>query len=255
LIKIIVFFLCPIILFSQEIKGKIYDSESTAKGIKVYNISKEIKTYTDDNGDFQILASINDTLYFESLFHQPKSVKVKSSYFNEIIVFELKKVINELGEFLLEDNKQDKFNSESQSDDLGQQLANAIKNNPPLYTPQSQYANGANIFNLVGMVFKLFKRKKKNKIKPIEYIKYKDLDSLFKNDNLFNLKLINQDLKIESQYANLFLDYCEEKYLNKTLILEKNKVILLDSMFKFGEEFLKITMAYKASVDSLKSKK
>jgi len=253
-VKYLIFFLLPISLFSQNIKGKVYDNQSTVKGIKIYNVSKQTKTYTDGEGEFTIAASVNDTLFFESLFHHPKQIKLKQNDFDDIVVFELQKVVNELGEVLLSNTKAKEFDAVEYSNITGLQLANDIKNNPHLYVPESAYSGGANLFGLIGMAIKLFKKKDKYQPKPIEYINYKHLDSLFKKDDFFDLRLLSQDLKIPGEYAHLFLDYCETKSLNKELISEENKVILLDSLVEFSREFLKITQEFEASKDALRTK-
>lgn len=240
--------LLPIHVFSQSINGKVYDSESTAKGIKVYNISQKTLTYTNSEGDFSISAIASDTLLFESLFHHSKLVKLKQSDFVDIVVFELKKSVNSLEEVVISDIDED-FNPLEYTENAERALKRDMKNNMQLYIPQSSYANGMNFVEIAKMIGKLFK--KKNKSKPIEYITHKHLDSLFKTDDLFNLKLIKEDLNIPDRYALLFLDYCETKNLNKDLILEKNKVILLDSMVNLSKQFLKITETFEISSDSL----
>ncbi|GAB1858182.1 hypothetical protein MHTCC0001_30190 [Flavobacteriaceae bacterium MHTCC 0001] len=238
-------------ILSQNINGKVYDNQSTVKGIKVYNISKKTKTYTNGNGEFSIVATVNDTLFFESLFHHPKYQKVKHIDFKDITVFELKKVVNELGEVLVSSDKEKIFNAKEYSNTTAQQLANDIKNNPHLYKPESSYSNGANILALFGMALKLFKKKDKHKPKPVEFIRYQHLDSLFKNDSFFTLRLLNEDLAIPEECAHLFLDYCETKNLNKDLISKDKKLVLLDSMVNISKEFLKITKDFENSKDNL----
>lgn len=231
--------LFPFSMLSQSIKGLVYDYESTVKGIKVFNISKKTKTYTDNEGHFIINATINDTLLFESLFHHSKSVTLKATDFNDTVVFELKKRINELGEVLLiDETERNKFSENEHSKVLNNIISEDKKNNPHLYGSSSKY--GLDFVRLASMIGKLFKKKNKSKTQPIQLITYKILDSLFKRDKFFNLKLLNQDLNISEAHAHLFLDYLENKELNKTLISKENKVILLDSMFKFSDEFLKI---------------
>ncbi|GAL70981.1 hypothetical protein [Jejuia pallidilutea] len=249
--KYIVLLLFPLSLFSQTIKGKVYDTESTVKGIRVYNVSQKRLTYTNNEGDFSISASVNDTLFFESLFHHSKMVKLKQSDFDDIAIFELKKSVNELDEILLSDDK-NKFNPLEYTQNAENALARDRKNNMQLYVPQSSYSNGMDFVAIAQMIGKLFKRK--NKPKPIEFIEYKHLDSLFKKDDLFNLKLIKDDLNIPEAYAHLFLDYCDSKNLNKELISKENKVILLDSLVEFSKEFLKITHEFEASKDTLRLK-
>ncbi len=251
LVKYLILFLLPTCIFSQTITGKVYDNESTVKGIKVYNISQKTLTYTNNEGDFAISAVINDTLLFESLFHHTKMVKLKQTDFEDVAVFELTKSVNTLGEVLISDDVVD-FNPLEYTQNAENALERDMKNNMQLYIPKSSYSNGMNFVKIAQMIGKLFK--KKDKGKPIEYITHKHLDSLFKKDDLFNLKLIKEDLNIPEKYALLFLDYCETKNLNKDLISEENKVILLDSMVNFSKDFLKITETFEASKDSLSLK-
>ncbi|MGC6430776.1 MAG: hypothetical protein ACON5F_07025 [Jejuia sp.] len=252
LIKHLTFLLLPFSLISQNINGKVYDNESTVKGIKVFNVSQKIKTYTDEEGNFIISAKVSDTLFFESLFHEPKYIQLKKINFEDVTVFELKKTLNALGEVLISNEDTERFNPLEYIEIAENAMARDLKRNTHLYIPQSSYSNGMNFIAIAKLIGSLFKRK--NKPKPVEYVKFKDLDSLFKNDKLFTLSLLHKDLNIPEEYANLFLDYCENKNLNKTMITEENKVVLLDSMVNFSKEFLKITKEYETSKDSLSLK-
>ncbi|TBN06629.1 hypothetical protein EYD45_01730 [Hyunsoonleella flava] len=246
--KHLLLLLFPLTLISQNIKGKVYDSESTVKGIKVYNVSQKRMTYTNNDGDFSISAVVNDTLLFESLFHHNKMIQLKQSDFDDVVVFELRKSVNALGEVLIS-NDDEEFNPLEYTQEAERAFERDMKNNLQLYMNESEYDKGVNFKKLFKSIRKLLK--KKNKPKPIEFVTYDDLDSLLKHDNLFSLKLLNQDLNIPEEHAHLFLDYCEAQYWNKNLSSEANKVILLDSMVNLSKEFLKITEEFKASKDTL----
>ncbi len=241
----------PFSIYSQTIRGKIYDGESVVKGIKVYNISKESLTYTDKHGDFSMPACVNDTLIFMSLFNNDKSVKLKPNDFKDVAIFELKKIVNELEEVVLKDSLSQSFDLNVYSENSGEQLSNDLKNNKHLYIPESKYSSGVNFGELAKLIGGLFKKKNKTKNQPISYINYRHLDSLFSKDDLFNFELLQDELQIPEEYMHLFLDYCENKKLNKTLISEENHVILLDSMFNFSKEFMEIFKKLKSSKDSL----
>ena len=71
----------PTFAISQQINGKIYDNESSVKGAKVSNISKNSITYSNEHGDFTINASIQDTLKFTSLFHEEKKLILNKNIF------------------------------------------------------------------------------------------------------------------------------------------------------------------------------
>ena len=88
------FFIVLFVLFTTEInaqtlKGKVYDSISTVKNIKVFNETQNRITATNSDGDFSIIAKVNDTILFESLFYHPKVVILKPIHFEGIAVFEL----------------------------------------------------------------------------------------------------------------------------------------------------------------------
>lgn len=57
---------------AQTLKGKIYDTNSTVKNIKIFNTTQKRFTVSNEDGDFNIEAKVNDTIAFESLFYDPK---------------------------------------------------------------------------------------------------------------------------------------------------------------------------------------
>jgi hypothetical protein len=227
--------------FSQNITGKVYDSESTVKGIKVFNKTKNIYVFTNDSGDFSINATVNDTLTFSSLFYKEKSLKIVPKDLNNTLVIELKKNINNLDEVLLTNNGKEKpFDKNKYSDNLSEQIKNDIKNNPHLYGVMP--TGGIDFVKLASLISKLFK--KKNKKQHIIYASYKDLDSLFKSKNIFDDKLLATDLKIKIEYKSLFFDFCESKNINKNLLSQKNELDLLDKLFEYSKEFNLIMEEY-----------
>lgn len=245
-IKILTVLLFPFVLISQNLTGKVYDAHTTVKGAKVFNKNKRTKTYTDDVGLFNIKASTNDTLVITSLFHDEKSVLVLSNFFEDTIVIEIIKTVNNLDKVFLT-NHLKAFNEATQTSTLGSQMEKDIKNNPHLYGPTSQY--GLDFVRLAAIITKLFKKKKVEDVqtKPIVF---EDLDALFSKDKLFNKKLLIHDFKIPEGYNGLFFSYCEAKNIDHMFLLEKNKFIFLDVLFKNSRDFLVMLDTYKK--DNLK---
>ena len=91
-----------IVLSSQEIKGKVYDENTTVKSALVVNISQNIMTYTNDEGDFTIEAKVKDSIYVSSLFHTKKIRVITEEDYHHIVVIEVIKTVNELDEVYLE---------------------------------------------------------------------------------------------------------------------------------------------------------
>jgi len=224
-------FLLPLVINSQTINGVIYDAESKLKDIKVFNLSKQITTYSNDVGNFSINASVNDTLVFSSLFYHQKKEIITKAHFENSFVIELKKILNTLGEVVVTDNS---FIPKTYSTQVVDQLGNDIKKNPHLYGTSSSY--GLDFVRLASLISKLFK---KDKVKPdiIEPINHKQLDSLFAKDNFFNDKFLVRELEITLEYKPLFFEYLEAQNIHDIYLNEDKKMLLLDELFKYSKAF------------------
>lgn len=234
-IHLLLLFLFPAAIYSQNVQGIIYDSESKLKDIKVTNLSRKITTYSDDAGNFSIPATVNDTLIFYSLFYEQKRKVIDKDDFISKMVVELKKIMNDLGEVVLTDRSKTKeFDAEVYSTDLKNQIAEDIKNNPHLYTPTP--SGGLNFVAVASLIFKLFK---KDKVKPevIEPLNYKQFEVLFSKDEFLNDKFLVNELEIPLDYKPLFLDYLEAQNINGTFINDDKKMLLLEELFKHSKGF------------------
>lgn len=236
-VKYLILFLLPLSIFSQNIRGKVYDSETTAKGIDVFNISTKTRTLTDVDGNFTIKASVNDTLSFHSLFHNQKIIVLNQVDFDDVLVVELSKTINRLQEILLQNNiDPNDFNTVKEEQKIKKTITKDSKVNPHLYEPSSQY--GLDFIRLAGLVSKMFKNKRaKDKANAI--IPSKTLDSLFKNDTFFNKQLLTEDLKIEESQEQRFYEFCETMGISKKLINKNNKLLLLEQFVNLSQAYLK----------------
>jgi hypothetical protein len=233
-VKIAVFLL-PLSLAAQSITGKVYDNESSAKGIQILNITQNLKTYSNENGDFTIMAKIKDSLKFVSLFHHEKFITINKEDFEHIVVIELSKQVNALGEVLLSDSAKPKgFNPIDYTQETTLGIAEDIKMNAHLYKPTP--ASGFDIKALALEIFKLFKSKKPKEI-PIKSISYKAFDSLFSHDKFFNKKLLKEDLHVKDDFKYLFFEYCNAQGLDSKLLEKENHFILLDSLMYYSKGF------------------
>ncbi|WP_372756930.1 hypothetical protein [Mariniflexile sp.] len=243
LIVITAFTLFPIFVIAQQVHGKIYDNEASVKGAKISNISKNSFTYSNEFGDFSITASVQDTLKITSLFHEEKKVLISALSFENTIVIEIKKIINNLDEVLISEEIKKPFNAETYTVDMGLQLKNDMKNNPHLYSAPP--SGNLDLIKIAGLIAKLFKNKENTKETPNTSITYKELDSLFANHKLMNEQLLKNDFKIPEIYIPLFFDYCANKNIDSKLLSEDNNILLLDKLFNYSEEFLKVLSDYK----------
>jgi len=220
---------------SKKIRGIVYDAETTVKGAKVLNITRERTIYTDENGEFEIVASVNDTLYFESLFHHPKYVSVSSEHFESTYVFELKKITNQLDAVKLNSSPKEKvFEEKAFNKNLNDIIELDKKNNPAKYGMMPKH--GVDIVQLVSMIGKLFKKKKTE----FKTLTYDQIVTLFETNSFFNQKLLTEDLKIPKDLHSLFFEFCEEKYIEEALLSNDKRLELLNTFMLHSEEFLQI---------------
>ncbi|MFC4722096.1 carboxypeptidase-like regulatory domain-containing protein [Geojedonia litorea] len=213
--------------------GKVYDAEATVKGAKVVNSTKDIITFTDDDGNFEILANSNDSISFSSLFHKTLTIKVRPSDLQDIIVVELKKVVNELNEVTVTKTQEKPFDSTQVKNLMKIQIENDFKTNPHNY---QSLGNGSMDFIAIGrLIFSLFKNKKTNQTSI--YVQFEHLETLFKNDYFFNQELLLNELHLKKEHQALFFEYCEAEQIDVSLLEKENHLVLLERLFQLSKSF------------------
>ncbi len=84
--------------------GKVLvDSIQNMSGIHVVNLTAELGSTTNEDGNFKILAKAGDTLFFSSIQFEHKKVVVKNVNFEEDLIVKLMEKYNELEEIRLDD--------------------------------------------------------------------------------------------------------------------------------------------------------
>ncbi|WP_400079324.1 hypothetical protein [Winogradskyella sp. R77965] len=244
LLLFIVLTYCSSSLDAQTLKGKVYDSISTVKNIKVFNETQNRVTATNDDGNFSIIAKVNDTILFESLFYHPKAVILKPIHFDGIAVFELKKIVSELDEVEVKaEPEQPFFEEDTYNIELQNLIKEDIKNNPGLYRPANE-SYGVDIFAVIGLVVKLLKKKNKYKAPIYQPITYKQMDSLFTKSSFFNKRLVTESLKIPEDKVHLFYDFCDAKQISSELLKDEKKMQLLEELVLNSQLFLILLEEY-----------
>ncbi len=232
----IIVFACCVSIGAQTLKGKVYDDESTVKGLSIINLTQKIETKTDDKGNFSIKASLNDSLMFYSLFHHPKTIIVTKKHHNEPNIFELKKIVNKLDEVLLSERLKDKqFEEEAYNINLKAIIEEDKKKNPHLYNAAPKY--GLDFIQIIGYAVKLFKKKKKAAY-VFRSISYNEFKALFETQSLFNDQLLEHSLKISKDHKFLFFEFCEAQHIDVHLLHKNKKLELLDELVLCSERFL-----------------
>lgn len=93
--------------FSQEkyalISGKIISSNNSVSNVHIINQNTKLGTVSNDNGDFEIMVSLNDILLFSSIEYERKEVSITENYIKyKRIMVELIPSVNELDEVFIE---------------------------------------------------------------------------------------------------------------------------------------------------------
>lgn len=228
---------------AQTLSGKVYDTKSVVKDMKVINKTQNILTITNKDGDFSIDAKVNDTISFQSIFYHPLEVVLKQSHFDDINVFEVEEIVSELDEVEIQSEpEQPVFEEETFNKEFRNLIKEDMKRNPGLYqSPNAQY--GVDFIYLIGQVVKLFKRKRPKK-PTYEPITYKQMDSLFATSSFFNKQLATENLKIPEDKAKLFYDFCSAKGISSELLKDENKMMLLEELVVNSQLFLILLEEY-----------
>lgn len=231
----------PTTLFAQILVGKVYDAESTVGGAKIINLTQNFMVYADEDGNFKIEANVNDQIAFTTLFHEPQMITLTQKDFNEVMVIELKKKVNELDKVYLNKINERKFDSSKVENQMDTQIKNDIELNPYLYSPPPN--TNMDFIAIAGLITKLFKKRKVEE--PIQMAKYWELQTFFETDSFFNAKFLSLELNIDEEYHPLFFDFCEAKGIDKTLLLKENQLPLIDTIEQYSHEFLVLIQNYK----------
>lgn len=221
---------------AQVVNGIVYDAESTVKGVKVLNITQKTVTGTNEIGEFSLKAKVSDTLFFESLFHEPNYAIVSEDYFKSTFVFELKKVVNELDEVYLKDKpKVKQFEGDVYNENMNKIIELDKKKEPQKYNAAPKY--GLDFIQVFRMIGKLFKKKKTPEPNTLDY---KQLKLLFETNNFFTKKLLTTDLKVPENYHSLFYEFCETKAIKENILDYTKRLELLNLFTLYSQEFLMV---------------
>lgn len=226
------FILIAITSYGQEdlisIQGTIFSSNKKISDIHIINLHNYLGTVSNDNGEFKILAKVNDTLFFSSIEYE--NVKICITEFNlkskKLTVF-LTPSINQLKEVFV---------------GLTGNLAFDIKNKPKDTIPTHTFSftkadlkkdlgpdlHGPKEAPFVGpfkplpptVVIPNFAYEKEQRLKR-KILRMKEFPIKIRRD--LGIKFFTEKLKIPENKIDNFINYCEyrevlEKYYEKKLL-------------------------------------
>ncbi|ESU26622.1 hypothetical protein FLJC2902T_25960 [Flavobacterium limnosediminis JC2902] len=222
-------------LFSQsKMNGKLVDESALIPNVEVINATKQLIVKTNDEGDFQILADINDEIIIYSKNYLEKHLKVKKEHLtNEnIIVLQRKQI--DLEELKIE--KLSTFKVDMSYDALKMEKIYKEQSRPKpegVYTGEIQ--NGADFVaiggKLVGLVRKLFPKKEKKEASE----RTESFSTMAKNR--FTYDFFTRNLNLNENEIDLFLTFCEMDEASKTFNKKSGALDLMDFLLKKRGEF------------------
>ncbi|WP_460191129.1 peptidase associated/transthyretin-like domain-containing protein [Urechidicola sp. KH5] len=232
------FFLLSIQLMAQEkLIGKIYTDTGVAPFIEVTNLSKRKTIYSNEQGNFSIIAQINDSIVFRSSFYEIQYLTVQKHHLKEIQVIQLKESMNQLDEVTVDGAYKNDFNTEEYTSALNEIIKEDIKKHPYKY---GKSPSGGIDFIMIGKFVAGLFVKKKRVTKVFVPISFDDLYALFETNEYFNDEFLLQTLEIPIEKKFLFFDYCEGQMINYELLKTENKFLFVDTLVKKAYEFKKL---------------
>lgn len=216
-----------------KLRGKINTDSQNLSKIHVVNINLEKGSVTDEGGNFEIIAALNDSLYFSSVEYNNRTIVVTKEMIAEgTIEVKLTTAMNELTEVVVDDielsgylandiakisvkNLERKFN-------LQMGLAEAIKYD----REQHLYGNpkgGIRLDKIAGTVIK--KLSKEQETNP----EYSPKQIVNKSIQIVGHEFFSSELGLAENEIFNFVYYCiEDARRFKNLVLNSNAFVLIE---------------------------
>lgn len=231
----------------QSIKGQIkFDDDKVAdilvKNILIQNQRTKQKVLSDDHGDFQITAVLDDTISFQSDFINKRYIIVRENHFMKAknVVFVEQAIIN-LQEVKLHDLDKNLNQNIRMKEDNINQLYLSLGLDPSIrdIKPQQNFSkfNGGDLFNPIRLVNHLTGRNRKGRAIQQYENKYEKLDHI---QAIFGEDYFVDELKIPKEKIKEFIRYVDAKQNLTQLYKTATVEIMEDVMVQRSQEYLKL---------------
>lgn len=224
--------------FSQTIKGKIVFNNYAISKVEVINSNSKILTVSDANGNFSIIAKMNDTLFFIAKNYELKKIVINPLIINDNdLNIELVLIGEELKEVVITKMPSIKLSSDKnyEQEKLDKYALEKAANRPKVIgVNMGTIENGMDLMRIGGMLGGLFKKEKEplKKEKPI--VPFKDLAKKSCSKNYFV-----ETLKLKPDEIELFLDFCDADIKSKTIATSQNVLSTMDFLLEKSIAFRK----------------
>ena len=226
------------------LNGSIEANNPNIEKIHVINLNLEKGAVTDTNGEFQILAKENDSLYISSVQFQNRTIVVSQKMLNDkAVVIELQDAVNELAEVIVDDiqlsgylaNDLSKISTADveQKYELQNNLNAFIEKDRELNPYEKPVLNGGMRLDLIaGMVIDKLSSNSKKGPKV-----YSDKELANKSIQIVGYEFFREDLNLNENEVCNFLYFCTEDSRFKRLVINDNAFVLIEYFQTRIEEF------------------
>ncbi|KQX08911.1 hypothetical protein [Flavobacterium sp. Root420] len=217
--------------------GKVLSQNSALKGIEVINKTAKTSTTTNTLGEFDILVKVNDSLIFFSKDYFFSRLKVTSQNFetNNLVVNMILKP-EELDEVVITKINFPHVGAAGEGSTV--LPSRSLQKYTGVY--DGTITNGVNFIAVGSLISDLFKKEKEVPKKEIEKIDFKKLIQTSVSETFFS-----EDLKLNAEEKELFLQFCDADPKSKTLLDHPNILATMDFLTAKNDEFKKLKVEIK----------
>jgi len=236
-----------------EISGKIYAQNNEVESVTIYNSSSNKGTITSENGEFTIKVALNDILEISALQFKKGSIKITEEILNNMYMkISLVENVTELQEVILlpydlTGNLFVDADNVAVIEPIGFELGNmdhfelpddqySEVINPFINTGELMY--GLNGMALLGFLYEtIFQTSNKPKGNNKKEIKDQIYDKSL--EGVLGRTYIANNFNIPKEKVEDFLAFIENNGINPELLIEKNRMQLIEFLHQQSELFSK----------------
>ncbi|MDH4403097.1 MAG: hypothetical protein QE264_02490 [Flavobacterium sp.] len=226
------------ISFSQTetvYKGKVLCDNFPIEKVELINLNTEKSAFSNNTGEFSIVAKPKDIIVFASKLYEVKRISVQPENLNNPLqIMSLIKKPVELNEVIVKKINWKPIGSDkTASNQIALDKMQSQIKNPFIY--DGSITNGMD-FNKIGrLLIDLFKKDKTEVKKEIPEIKFYELA---KNKNY--QEYYSKSLNLKPQEIELFIQFCDADPKSKIVAQNNNSLVMMDFLFAKNLEFKKL---------------
>jgi len=261
----LVFGFSSLFINSQSIKrvgvnGIVFSTKNDVVGVTIFNTSSNKGAITNENGEFNILVSVNDVIEISALQFNTVSIKVdKTIIESKILKIQLVEEINQLdavtllsgltGSIVADMNNvktvepiiidMGNINVVYEYNDDRAFDNNTVVNDLKSITNKGEFYNGVDFIKIFNLFSKPKKYKNANQ-KDLGHVEPKKVKDLI---DIYSSEYISDTYKIPLDHVMGFIVFLEKEGVKPELFKPENELKLIDFLVNKSKEFLKLNNA------------